>query len=76
MFIDEEHNKHGDDGTGNVVTMIEYKHADPSAVRKGLSDVEGMLTTKLRVLTKHGTCTRSVGCGRVTVVSFSHAKTC
>jgi len=47
----------GDDGTENVVTMSEYKYADPSAVRKGLSDVEGMLTTKLCVLT------RSVGCG-------------
>jgi len=56
VFIDEEHN--GDDGTGNVVTMFGYMYADP---RKGLSDVEGMLTTKLRVLTNHGPYTRGWG---------------
>ena len=60
--VEKEQNEHGDDGTGNVVTMLEHKSADPSAVQKGLSDEEGMLTTKLRVLTNYGTCTRSVGC--------------
>ena len=63
VFVDEEHNKHGDDGTGNVVTMLEYSHSSSDSVSAGRSDIENMLTGKLDALTKNGTCPRCGGWG-------------